>query len=186
MMPGLSPIDMTRLGPMVASNFLPNERLLRICREDPKGMLQRQALRFLVPVVLFLFLFSLRGSQLTLTAIMFFTFALVLFFLVLYKLRSRTAFAFTDQRILILSLPGGQIKGWINLDKMSTVEIENRGDYVGDIRIRFSGRPSGARRSPKGTATTPFQELPIEDFALKGIEQPEELKAVLDSLPRRF
>ncbi len=183
-MPGLSPIELTTLEPVVASNFFPNERLLRICREDPMRMLQRQALRFLIPVVLFVVLFAMRGSQLTITAIVFFSFTLLLVFLVLFNIRARTAFAVTDQRILILSLPDGKIKGWINLDKLNAVEIENRADGVGDIRIRFSSRPSGARRSPKGKATSTYDELPMTEFALKDIEQPEELKALMDTIPR--
>src|SRR5277367_1805546 len=125
-MPGLSPIELTTLEPVVASNFLPNERLLRFCREDPMQMLQRQAYRFLVPVVPFLVFMSMRSSQQTPTAVIFFSFALLLVFLVLFNIRVRTAFAVTDQRILILSLPDAKIKGWINLDKVSSVEIENR------------------------------------------------------------
>jgi hypothetical protein len=185
-MPSLSPTELTRIEPIVASSFLPNERLIRICREDPGRLLQRQAARFLVPVVLLFIVFAVRGSHLALPAALLLIFSILLVFFVLFNIRTRTAFAITDKRILILLLPDGLIKGWINLDRLSAIEIENSENGVGDIRIRFSSRPSGARRSPKGKSTNSFDQLPMTDFALKGVERPEELKGLMESIPRHF
>jgi hypothetical protein len=184
-MTSLSPIELTRLEPVVASNFLPNERLLWMCREDPKRIVVRQAWRFLVPIGLLALLFGIRGVPVTLMAILLFSFSLLLFFGVMLSIRMRTAFAISDHRIVILSLPEGKIKGWVNLDKVSGIEIANRGDRIGDLKIHFSSRPSGARRSLKGRATSTYEHLPITEFALEGIEEPEQLKALIDSIPRK-
>jgi hypothetical protein len=169
---------------MVASNFLPGERLLWVCREDPKRILIMQAGRFVVALLLLTVLFVIRGAHITLVAIFLFAFALLLFFGVMLSIRMKTAFAISNLRIIILAMPEVQIKGWVNLDKVNAIEIENRGHRVGDIKIRFSARPSGARRSIKGKLAHAYEHLPIKEFVLQGIEAPEQLKAAIEQIPR--